>query len=111
MDAAMSNIGGRWIWDEASQSVLEADEYWRRKSEKGSAPTVMPDIKAFISPLDGKEVGSRSALREHEKKHNVVQIGNDLKQRDYDVAQKRQNPLNERALENAYRQTVQEVQF
>ena len=107
----MSNIGGRWIWDEASQTVLEAEEYWRRKAEKGSAPTVVPDIKAFISPLDGKEVGGRAALREHNRRHNVVQIGNDLKPSEYNVAPKRGETFNERAFENAYRNTVQKVNF
>jgi hypothetical protein len=38
---------------------------------------VMSDIEPFVSPLDGKVIGSRSALREHERRHNVRQIGND----------------------------------
>jgi glycine cleavage system H lipoate-binding protein len=38
---------------------------------------VMKDIEPFVSPVDGKVVGSRSALREHERRHNVRQIGND----------------------------------
>jgi len=37
----------------------------------------MSDIEPFVSPLDGKVIGSRSALREHERRHNVRQIGND----------------------------------
>lgn len=42
------------------------------------APIVMGDIKPFVSPIDGKEIGSRSALRRHEITHNVRQCG-DLK--------------------------------
>ena len=38
---------------------------------------VMRDIDEFVSPIDGSTVGSRSALREHEKRHSVRQIGND----------------------------------
>jgi glycine cleavage system H lipoate-binding protein len=38
---------------------------------------VMKDIEPFVSPVDGKVVGSRSALRQHERQHNVRQIGND----------------------------------
>ena len=45
------------------------------RSEQAFA--VMKDIEPFISPVDGKVVGSRSALREHERRHNVRQIGND----------------------------------
>ena len=45
------------------------------KSEK--AFVVMKDIDPFVSPIDGKMVGSRSSLRDHERRHNVRQIGND----------------------------------
>jgi type II secretory pathway component PulK len=37
----------------------------------------MKDIEPFLSPVDGTYVTSRSELREHEKRHNVRQIGND----------------------------------
>ena len=46
-------------------------------SRSAQAFAVMKDIEPFISPVDGKVVGSRSALREHERRHNVRQIGND----------------------------------
>ena len=45
------------------------------KSEQ--AFVVMKDIDPFVSPIDGKMVGSRSSLRDHERRHNVRQIGND----------------------------------
>ena len=38
---------------------------------------VMKDIDPFVSPIDGKMVGSRTSLREHERRHSVRQIGND----------------------------------
>lgn len=50
--------------------------------EKHKAPPkggafFMPDIKPFISPIDGTEISSRSHLRSHEHKHGVRQVGDD----------------------------------
>ena len=42
-----------------------------------AAYSIMKDIEPFKSPIDGSYVTSRSELREHEKRHNVRQIGND----------------------------------
>ena len=39
------------------------------------APAFMPDIAEFASPIDGSLIASRSALKEHERKHNVRQVG------------------------------------
>jgi|TARA_Y100000401_G_C8324477_1_gene227315 hypothetical protein len=52
----------------------------RKSAEKAftrAAHGIMRDIEPFISPVDGSYVTSRSQLREHEKRHNVRQIGND----------------------------------
>lgn len=42
-----------------------------------SGVSVISDISPFVSPIDSTEITSRSALREHERKHQVRQIGND----------------------------------
>ena len=36
------------------------------------APAVLPDIEPFISPIDKTVIGSRAALRNHCKIHDVV---------------------------------------
>jgi hypothetical protein len=38
---------------------------------------IMPGIQAFRSPIDGTIIHSRTGLRDHEKRHNVIQVGND----------------------------------
>ena len=38
---------------------------------------VMGDIQEFVSPIDKTVIGSRSQIKEHERKHNVRQVGND----------------------------------
>ena len=39
--------------------------------------SIVRDVDPFQSPMDGSIIGSRRDLREHEKKHNVRQVGND----------------------------------
>lgn len=43
----------------------------------GRAPFIMSDIQAFVSPIDGAVISSRSHLREHEVTHDVIQVGNE----------------------------------
>ena len=38
---------------------------------------IMSEISAFVSPIDHSVISSRRELREHERKHNVRQSGND----------------------------------
>ncbi len=42
------------------------------------APMVMPDIKPYKSMIDGREITSRSAHREHLKNHGCIEIGNEI---------------------------------
>lgn len=35
-------------------------------------------FQSFVSPIDGSQIGSTQQLREHEKRHGVRQVGNDL---------------------------------
>ena len=44
-----------------------------------SAPIVMADIQPSRSMVTGEEIGSRSAHREHLKRHGLVEIGNETK--------------------------------
>ena len=37
----------------------------------------MSDIEEFVSPVDKSVIGSRSGLRNHERRHGIRQIGND----------------------------------
>ena len=48
------------------------------EKEVGQAPSVLGDISPFRSPIDGRLIASRSALRDHCARHNVVLVA-DLK--------------------------------
>lgn len=49
----------------------------RPEQASKSKITLMSDIAPFVSPVDRSVVGSRTGLREHNKRNDVVQIGND----------------------------------
>ena len=67
----------------------------------------MPDIAPFVSPLDYSVVSSRSTLREHEKRHNVIQVGDLKTPQDFSNAEKRSEAFNEKRFENAYRTALE----
>ncbi len=101
--------GGRWVWDKDENRLVPADEFYTKQAAgKSQAAFFMADISEFVSPIDYSVISSRSALREHERKHNVRQLGNDLKPADYDVKHQRSTaPMNDRAIEAAFRVAVE----
>lgn len=46
-------------------------------SARKSGPEIMRDQAGFKSPIDGSWVEGRAAVRAHERKHEVRQLGND----------------------------------
>ena len=46
-----------------------------RNAEGGYS--IISDVEPFTSPIDGTVLSSRSQIREHERKHQVRQCGND----------------------------------
>jgi len=69
-------INGREVTKEEFQAWKPAG--WK-PLEPGDRVTVMgaEAFKEFISPIDGKAITSKAALRDHNVKHDVVQVGND----------------------------------
>jgi hypothetical protein len=51
-----------------------SDDYFAHSA----GPMIMAGMAEFRSPIDGAVIGSRSALSDHERRHNVVQIGNEV---------------------------------
>jgi hypothetical protein len=45
-----------------------------RARPRPPAPAVHEDIQPFVSPVNGAVVGSRRTLREHNRRHDVVQL-------------------------------------
>lgn len=74
---------------------------------RGRAPTFMPDIAEFISPIDRSRISSRSQIREHERRHGVRQVGELKTPQDFDNSHLPRERYSERALEAAFRAAVQ----
>ncbi len=76
-----------------------------KQPEGPSGPFFMKDIAEFVSPIDYSVISSRSQLREHEQRHQVRQVGSDLKPHEY--AANKPVQLNERRLADAYRSALE----
>lgn len=59
----------RYRYDPKTKEMYEVID---RKSPQSHGVMVMPDIKPFVSPISGKEITGRKALREHNKQFNVT---------------------------------------
>lgn len=44
----------------------------RPAAQNSGAPTIMPDLPDFVSPIDGKNYSGRAGLRDHCARHDVV---------------------------------------
>lgn len=58
---------GRFVTDKGSNKIVEVGE--RQVDAKGF---VIPDIEAFVSPIDGRIVNTRSELLRHNSEHGVT---------------------------------------
>lgn len=65
-----------YVWCPVQEKVVPKGQE-RRPKEAKRAFNVMPDIEPFQSPIDWKWVTSRTERREHNKRHNVIDVGND----------------------------------
>lgn len=59
-----------WVQDPKTGKLIPKAEYHREQSLR----MVMADIEPFVSPVDGSVIGSRSKLREHNKRHGVTDM-------------------------------------
>lgn len=80
------------LYDASCSKCGTTVEVWRSMAERdhlGSCdcggeryrifipPRAMSDIDGYVSPIDGKWVGSRSEHRDHMRRHGVMELGNE----------------------------------
>lgn len=67
-------------WWTPTLGAEEALKSWEEKqaNNKLHAPRVMSDIGGYISQVDGSWIDSRSKHRDHLKRHNMIELGNDV---------------------------------
>jgi hypothetical protein len=84
--------------------VYLAPEYTAPKRSDLKMPMYVRDIGEYQSPVDGAMITSRSAHREHLKKHDMIEVGNDR------MPTPPSNPSPSRDLGMAIKQRIEEVQ-
>lgn len=62
-----------WIYTPEGKALEKgSDEYYEYLGNKNSCAAIIPDEGAFVSPIDNKEYSGRAGMREHNRRHNVV---------------------------------------
>ena len=67
--AGVVTIMARYIQHPVTHKLVPADEYIRPNMD---ASPIHGDIEPFVSPIDGSVISDRKQLREHNKRHDVV---------------------------------------
>ena len=70
-------VRGSFVYDPVSKSMIPKDEYI--ELVQTSSPMIIMDIQPYKSMATGEMVGGRAQHREHLKRHNLVEIGNETK--------------------------------
>lgn len=66
----------KFVYDKQRGKSVPKEQAPRRP---GAPVNVMRDQPGFNSPIDGTWLEGRKDIREHERKHNVTQVGNDVR--------------------------------
>ena len=57
--------------------VYRSGQLVEKTRHRRTGVEIMPDISPVISPVDGTILGSRSTIREHNRRNEVIDVGND----------------------------------
>ena len=68
-------VGARYVYDRARQKVVEASEYYRDRPRPGVH--LIKDLQPYKSMVTGETIDGRRAHRDHLRRHDVVEIGNE----------------------------------
>lgn len=66
----------RRSWVQVNGELIEKENYI---PEPRDSHYVIPDIQPYKSMVDGREISSRSAHREHLRAHGLIEVGNETK--------------------------------
>ena len=61
-----------YVYDHGTRKVI-----LKTTPHQSKGYAVISDVEPFTSPIDGTVLSSRSQIRDHERKHQVRQCGND----------------------------------
>lgn len=66
----------RRSWIQINGELIPKDEYYS-SGVANQSPVFVADIKPYKSAVTGEIVGGRAQHREHMRRHNLVEIGNE----------------------------------
>lgn len=69
-------VRGSFVWDPVSHSMVPKDEYYEMTHP--TSPMVMGDIQPYQSMVTGEMITSRSVHREHLRRHQLIEVGNEV---------------------------------
>lgn len=93
-------------WWTPTIGAEEAKRSWedKQKNVRMIPPRVMSDIGGYISQVDGSWIDSRSKHRDHLKRHNMIEVGNDvpMQQKQVEMSSKAQRERKEMIAHQVY---------
>lgn len=90
---------GSFVWDSEKGEMVPKSEYHSRYTR---STMILPDIQPYKSMATGEMIGGRSQHREHMKRHNLIEIGNETKYLKNERKQESPSGLRERIAQVAY---------
>jgi hypothetical protein len=70
-------VRGSFVFDKEKNEFVPVDEF--APSQVNNGPIIMGDLQPYKSMVTGEMVMGRAQHREHLKKHNVIEVGNETK--------------------------------
>lgn len=98
-------------WWTPTLGAEEALKSWEEKQAnvRLTAPRVMSDIGGYISQVDGSWIDSRSKHRDHLKRHNMIELGNDVPTQQKEVTLSRKDEAQRK--ETIARQVYEKLRY
>jgi len=98
-------------WWTPTLGAEEALKSWEEKqlNTRLAAPRVMSDIGGYISQVDGSWIDSRSKHRDHLKRHNMIELGNDVPMHQKEVTLSRKDEAQRK--ETIARQVYEKLRY
>src|SRR3990167_2671681 len=68
-------VGAKYVYDRSKMKVVEASEYHRERAQPGVQ--LIKDLQPYKSMVTGEMIDGRRSHRDHLKRHDVVELGNE----------------------------------
>lgn len=70
------SVRGSFVWDKEAGKLVPKEDYYA--GEAPASAMVLTDIQPYKSMATGEMITSRSVHREHLKRHQLIEVGNEV---------------------------------